>query len=102
MQDAPARRSLPLHSRILIGLVAGAALGGTLNALLGSSSPQLKWVADQITEPLGQLFLRLLLLLVIPLVFSSLILGVAGIGDIRRLGRVGLKCFVYTLVISAI
>lgn len=102
MQDAPERRSLPLHSKILIGLVAGAAIGGTLNAFLGESSPQLKWIADQITEPIGQLFLRLLLLLVIPLVFSSLTLGVAGIGDIRRLGRVGFRCFAYTLIISAI
>ena len=102
MQDAPGRRSLPLHTKILIGLVAGAALGGTLNAVLGESSPKLKWIADQITEPVGQLFLRLLLLLVIPLVFSSLTLGVAGIGNIRRLGRVGFRCFAYTLVISAI
>lgn len=102
MQDAPVRRSLPLHSKILIGLVAGAAIGGTLNAFLGESSPQLKWIADQITEPIGQLFLRLLLLLVVPLVFSSLTLGVAGIGDIRRLGRVGFRCFAYTLIISAI
>lgn len=102
MQDAPGRRSLPLHSKILIGLVAGATVGGMLNAVLGESSPQLKWIADQITEPIGQLFLRLLLLLVIPLVFSSLTLGVAGIGDIRRLGRVGFRCFAYTLIISAI
>lgn len=102
MQDVPGRRAIPLHTKILIGLVAGAALGGTLNAVLGESSPQLKWIADQITEPVGQLFLRLLLLLVIPLVFSSLTLGVAGIGEIRRLGRVGFRCFAYTLIISAI
>jgi DAACS family dicarboxylate/amino acid:cation (Na+ or H+) symporter len=39
---------------------------------------------------------------VVPLVFSSLVVGVAGIGDIRKLGRVGLKSFLYCLVISAI
>jgi DAACS family dicarboxylate/amino acid:cation (Na+ or H+) symporter len=50
----------------------------------------------------GQLFLRLLLMIVVPLVFSSLVVGVAGIGDIRKLGRVGLKSFGYCLVISAI
>jgi len=48
------------------------------------------------------LFLRLLLMIVVPLVFSSLVVGVAGIGDIRKLGRVGLKSFGYTLVISAL
>jgi DAACS family dicarboxylate/amino acid:cation (Na+ or H+) symporter len=41
-------------------------------------------------------------MVVVPLVFSSLVVGVAGIGDVRKLGRVGLKSFVYTLIISAI
>lgn len=100
--EAVERRRIPLHSRILIGLVAGAAVGGTVNALLGSDSPQLKFVIDQISDPIGQLFLRLLLLLVVPLVFSSLMLGVAGLGDLRRIGRIGVKSLIYTVVISAI
>ncbi len=41
-------------------------------------------------------------MIVVPLVFSSLVVGVAGIGDVRKLGRVGLKSFGYCLVISAI
>ncbi|MCC7261506.1 MAG: dicarboxylate/amino acid:cation symporter, partial [Candidatus Latescibacteria bacterium] len=53
-------------------------------------------------EPVGALFLRLLLMIVVPLVFSSLVVGVAGIGDLRRLGRVGLRSFAYTFVISGI
>src|SRR5687768_3049956 len=69
---------------------------------MGESSTELAWIAKNITEPIGTLFLRLLLLLVVPLVFSSLTMGVAGIGDIRKIGRVGLKSFAYTLVISAI
>lgn len=93
---------MPLHARILLGLVAGALAGGLANAGGGESAPWLKWVVDQFTEPVGQLFLRLLLLLVVPLVFSSLTLGVAGIGDIRKIGRVGVKSFAYTLVVSAI
>lgn len=72
-----------------------------MRAVLGES-PQLAQFIAHVTEPVGTLFLRLLLLLVIPLVFSSLTIGVAGIGDIRRLGRVGLKSFLYTLVISGI
>ncbi len=55
-----------------------------------------------ITGPIGALFLRLLLMIVIPLVFSSLIVGVAGVGDVRKLGRIGLKSFGYTLILSAI
>ena len=97
-----AKRSTPLHTKILIGLVAGAVIGGLANLLVGDADPNLLWITGNITEPIGQLFLRLLLLLVIPLVFSSLVVGVAGLGDIRKVGRIGVKSFLYTLVISAI
>ena len=93
---------MALHKKILLGLILGAAVGGTLNSILGAGAPALTFVADQITNPIGQLFLRLLLLLVIPLVFSSLVLGVAGLGDLRRIGRIGIKSLIYTLVISGI
>jgi len=99
---AEARRGIPLHTKILAGLIAGAVIGGTLNLILGAGAPQLTFVADNITNPIGQLFIRLLFLLVIPLVFSSLTLGVAGLGDLRRIGRIGVKSLVYTLVFSAI
>ena len=97
-----ADRRMPLHTRILLGLVMGAALGGSLKALLGTDAPQLVWVVSHVTDPVGQLFLRLLLMIVVPLVFSSLVIGVAGIGDLRKLGRIGLRSFGYTVVISAI
>jgi DAACS family dicarboxylate/amino acid:cation (Na+ or H+) symporter len=96
------RKPVPLHTKILIGLVAGAAAGGALNSILGAGDENLVFVADHITNPIGTLFLRLLLLLVVPLVFSSLVVGVAGLGDLRRIGRIGVKSLVYTLVISAI
>ncbi len=95
-------RGMPLHSRILIGLLVGVLSGLVVNAVLGGEHPKVAWLIRNITEPIGQLFLRLLLMTVIPLVFSSLVIGVAGIGDIRKLGRIGLKTFVYTIVISAI
>jgi DAACS family dicarboxylate/amino acid:cation (Na+ or H+) symporter len=96
------RRPMALHTKILIGLVLGAAVGGTLNSILGAADPNLIFAVDHITNPIGQLFLRLLLLLVVPLVFSSLVSGVAGLGDLRRIGRIGVKSLVYTLIISAI
>ncbi len=95
-------RGLALHTRIAIGLVVGVVAGVIANQLFGGNDPRLDWFIRNITEPIGQLFLRSLLMIVVPLVFSSLIVGVAGIGDIRRLGRIGVKSFVYTLVISAI
>ncbi|MCM3880122.1 MAG: dicarboxylate/amino acid:cation symporter [Vicinamibacterales bacterium] len=96
------RRRLPLHVRILLGLALGAGSGGLARAVLGPESARLSWIVANIAEPAGQLFLRSLLMTVVPLVASSLIVGVAGIGDVRRLGRVGLKTLAYTLVISLI
>lgn len=95
-------KGLPLHTRILIGLGVGVGAGILANTLVGGDEPRVVWIVTNITEPIGQLFLRLLLMIVVPLVFSSLVVGVAGIGDVRKLGRVGLRCFAYTLVVSAI
>jgi DAACS family dicarboxylate/amino acid:cation (Na+ or H+) symporter len=95
-------KGLPLHTKILIGLALGVIAGIAVNRFFGGDHPTVVWIVDNITQPVGQLFLRLLLMIVVPLVFSSLVVGVAGIGDIRKLGRVGLKSFGYCLVISAI
>ena len=94
-------RPIPLHFRILGGLVLGALAGGITNVAAGDA----EWknaVITWITEPVGTLFIRLLLLLVVPLVFSSLVVGVAGLGDLRTIGRIGVKSLVYTVVLSAI
>ena len=101
-ETADKPKGMPLHTRIFIGLVAGVVAGVAANMLLGGNDPRVVWTVTNITEPIGTLFLRLLLMIVVPLVFSSLVVGVAGIGDVRKLGRVGLKCFVYTFVISAV
>ena len=98
--DAP--KGMALHTRILIGLAVGVVAGISINAAFGGEHPRVAWIITNITEPVGQLFLRLLLMIVVPLVFSSLVVGVAGIGDIRKLGRIGLKSFAYCLIISAI
>lgn len=95
-------KGLALHSRILIGLAVGVVAGVVVNRAFGGDHPRVIWVIDHFTQPVGELFLRLLLMIVVPLVFSSLVVGVAGIGDIRKLGRVGLKSFAYCLVLSAI
>src|ERR1044071_5747629 len=95
-------KGMPLHTRILIGLGVGVAAGLAVNYARGDRDPGVEWFVANITQPVGQLFLRLLLMIVVPLVFASLVVGVAGIGDIRKLGRVGLKSFGYCLVISAI
>ncbi len=98
--DAP--RGMALHTKILLGLLVGVVGGVIANTTLGGENPGLVLFIKNFTEPIGQLFLNLLLMIVVPLVFSSLVVGVAGIGDIRKLGRIGLKSFGYCLVISAI
>jgi DAACS family dicarboxylate/amino acid:cation (Na+ or H+) symporter len=105
-------KGMPLHTRILIGLAVGVLAGVVSYALFSVPDPAgtgnklphpvVAAIIRHVTEPVGQLFLRLLLMIVVPLVFSSLVVGVAGIGDVRKLGRVGLKSFAYCLVISAI
>ncbi|MEZ5306052.1 MAG: dicarboxylate/amino acid:cation symporter [Pyrinomonadaceae bacterium] len=95
-------KGIPLHTKILIGLVLGVVGGLVVNQTMGGDNPSVSWMVNNITRPIGQLFLNLLLMIVVPLVFSSLVSGVAGIGDIRKLGRIGAKSFVYTIVISAL
>lgn len=93
---------MALHTKILIGLLIGVLGGLGVNWTLGGTNPNVTWVVTNITQPVGTVFLNLLLMIVVPLVFASLVVGVSGIGDIRKLGRIGLKSFAYCLIISAI
>lgn len=92
---------LPLHAKMLAGAGAGAGLG-VLCFLLFGDDPRLDGFIRYVSQPLGQVFLRLLFMLVVPLIVSALALGVAGLGDLRRLGRVGLKTLAYTVTVSSI
>lgn len=79
---------MALHSRILIGLVLGAVAGITSN-ILWHDAAALNWIVDTIANPIGQIFLRLLFMIVVPLILGSVTLGVASLGDLKRLGRIG-------------
>jgi DAACS family dicarboxylate/amino acid:cation (Na+ or H+) symporter len=83
-----------------IGLAAGLGLGVLAHAAFGDAA-WLHWLTRNLVEPAGQIFLRLLFMLVIPLIISALALAVAELGDLRRLGRIGLKTLVYTATVSA-
>jgi len=86
--------------RLLVGIGLGALLGLIANA----SAHQLAWVPTLVTyafEPVGKIFLRLLLMLVIPLAFSALVLGVSEL-DPRQLGRLGGRTLLYTLMVSTL
>jgi len=96
-----ARRRVPLHTRILIGLLLGAAGGIAANRLSGTA-PWVDWITANVAQPIGQIFLRMLFMLVVPLVFASLSLGVAGLGDLRRIGRLGLRTLSMFLATTAV
>jgi Na+/H+-dicarboxylate symporter len=99
MHTVPGR--MPLHTKMAIGFATGLLLGLLVHWL----APGAPWVATlttYVTQPVGQIFLRLLFMLVIPLLFSALVMGVAEMGDVRSLGRIGWRTLAYTLVVSAI
>ena len=103
MAESPVKKpGMPLHNRIFIGMAVGVVAGLAVNQTLGGDHSSVAWIITQFTEPVGSILLRLLLMIVVPLVFSSLLMGVAGIGDIRKLGRIGFKSFGFCLVISGL
>lgn len=99
---AVSKKGLPLHLLMLIGFVVGLSGGLAVNLLIGGETSWVQWVTSNITGPIGQIFLRLLFMLVLPLLFSALVVGVAEMGDLKSLGRAGLKSLAFTIVISTI
>lgn len=86
-------------------MLAGFVIGLVVGLAVYMTAPDARWVdhvTTYVTGPIGQIFLRLLFMLVIPLLVSALIVGIAEMGEIRALRRVGLRTLVYTLVVSAI
>lgn len=81
-------KKISLTSKIIIALVLGIIVGIGLN-LYGSKvfNP----LDQYVLYPLGQIFIRLIMMLVVPIVFVSITLGVAGLGDPKKLGRIGAK-----------
>lgn len=126
LESLSAVRGFALHTKILIGLIVGIALGLTANVVGGrliAAGPTgsaggdgwlvadadkngiadgVDFLARDVADPLGRIFLRLVLMVVVPLVVSALALGVIGIGDVRKLGRIGLRTLALTAVLSSI
>ena len=92
----------PLANRILLGLVVGALLGLVAERTVTTHEglDQLNWWLANVIQPVGKLFIRIIFMIVIPLVFSAIVLGVAEMGDVRKLGRIGLKSLWYTVLLS--
>jgi proton glutamate symport protein len=89
---------LGLAWQILLGLILGIAVGAVLNYY---SSDKAWWIAT-VLQPAGDLFIRLIKMIVIPIVISSLIVGIAGVGDSKKLGRIGIKTLLYFEIITTL
>ena len=90
-----------LHTRMALFGGLGA-VGGVVAHALAAGEPWLDAVVRYGAQPIGQVYIRLLLMLVIPVVFSSLALGIAGVGDLSRFGRIGWRTLVYTVGVSLV
>ncbi|MFC7373274.1 dicarboxylate/amino acid:cation symporter [Fictibacillus iocasae] len=85
---------MKLSSKILIALALGVAAGLILNLAAPSIFPE---VDKFFLKPVGTIFLNLIKMLVVPIVFFSIVLGTAGLGDPKKLGRIGAKTIGYFL-----
>ena len=87
---------LQLYTKILIALALGVLFGAAA-AKLGQAHFVTVWI-----KPFGTAFVRLISMIVVPLVFASLLVGVAGLNDVRKLGRIGAKTIAYYICTTAI
>ena len=84
-------KKLSLTHWIFIGIILGIAAGGLLGEQI-----------QPLAKPLGNIFLRLLKMIIVPLIVSSITAGVLGVGDSKNLGRLGLKTIIYYMLTSGI
>lgn len=82
-----------VSTRILIGLIIGALIGVAFN--YWGDNPAREWILNNITAPVGAAFLQALFMVVVPLVLSSLIVGVANLGTVEHLGRLGIRLGIF-------
>ncbi|ESK36980.1 proton glutamate symporter protein [Acinetobacter nectaris CIP 110549] len=89
---------ISLAWQILIALVLGVVVGAILH-----NQPEIRdYAVTNFLKPAGQIFISLIKMIVVPIVISTLILGIAGVGDSKKLGTLGLKTIIYFEVITTV
>ncbi|MEL7148549.1 MAG: cation:dicarboxylase symporter family transporter, partial [Bacteroidota bacterium] len=89
-------KKLPLHIKVIIGLILGAVYA-FLSVKFGWNTFTLNYI-----KPFGDIFINILKLIAVPLVLFSIITGVASLKDIKKLGRIGVKTVVLYLITTVI
>ncbi len=96
------KRRFPDYIKVLVGMLAGALCGIIAQIVWGADHSGVKFFSEQIAQPVGQLFMRLIFMVVIPLLFSALVLGVCELGGSNLIGKVGLRSLGFTVLFSGI
>ncbi|WP_075182801.1 glutamate/aspartate:proton symporter GltP [Pantoea sp. 1.19] len=89
---------ISLAWQILIALALGIVVG----AILHNQPENREWLVVNILKPAGDIFIHLIKMIVVPIVISTLIVGIAGVGDSKKLGRIGVKTILYFEVITTV
>lgn len=92
--DAPQRAPVPLHRRLYVQVLAAIVLGVLFGHFLPSLGTELK--------PLGDGFIKLIKMLLAPVIFGTIVVGIARMGDLKEVGKVGAKALLYFEVLSTI
>src|SRR5919201_2165541 len=93
MTTAPAHRK-PLYAHLYVQVLAAILIG----VILGFTYPDL---AKQM-KPLGDAFIKLIRMMIAPIIFTTVVAGIARMGDMKEVGRVGLKALVYFEVVTTV
>lgn len=89
---------ISLAWQIFTALVLGIIVG----TILHNKPIQREWLVINIFIPAGDIFIHLIKMIVVPIVISTLIVGIAGVGDAKKLGRIGLKTIIYFEIITTV
>ncbi|WP_413725982.1 glutamate/aspartate:proton symporter GltP [Sodalis sp. RH16] len=92
------RLNFSLAWQILLALVLGIGAG----AILHNQGEPRDWLMGNILTPAGDIFIHLIKMIVVPIVISTLIVGIAGVGDAKKLGKLGLKTLLYFELVTTI
>lgn len=88
------------HKKMLLGFAVGVVAGLVAHFFTEGNGAVLRFVTTYVTGPIGQIFLRALFMLILPLVFSALVMGIVEMKDLRTMGRAGLRLLLYTILFT--
>ena len=94
-------KNLKLIHKVFIGLISGIIVGAFLYPMKENPIVS-KYIVSGLFEFLGQGFLRLVKMIIVPLVFASLVTGTAAMNDVKKLGRIGIKTLAFFMGTTAI